>query len=1033
MSAGPSLKLSLALHRPRRHYGALCISFALCCALCCLSFFSSAQRSDFFKFHSLSQKEGLYANTNAFVYQDRYGFVWISSVDGLNRFDGHRIRRYKNFLHKPYGENIQSNFFEDEIGDLWFSTNKSVTRFNRYNGQFESYFVQKDSTTYVDVVYHIFYLDTTNHHLWLKAADDVFIFNTENKQSNYLHSTKAVRFGLQHDYLNHKKNLISCFWRIQNGVDVVEYDNQYREIRHSRLFYPSSSTGQPSLVIQGCLVQNDSICWLNTDQGLVCLNTAKPNSYKIYKNPTDKGCHIRSICQQSDEDLLVGTTSCGVWRFSTTQGSYHKHVDFYNTEGINKDIIGIHTAKDATLWFSALGEGIIFGAKKEDYQQALLKKERVTHIAEFKNGDIWCMNKAGQMRRISKKDGQYTFLTPSSKRFQIEHLLSTNTLHGAKDCLTKKERENDFVNALLRLNPTCSVPISKEEYYVGTFDGLYYANTHKKEVKIVQFTRKGIYRLFIDSKHNVWVYGDGTLDVVRPNSALQPVVVHKYLNLGLVNHITEKADIGRIFIGSSGGLKIIDNSTFKDTLITEKTGLPNHYIYAVVPDTLGNLWLSSNEGIIKYMPQMPKGEQFRQYTIRNGLTSNEYCPGAGILSSKGEIWFGSTQGLDVFHPYLNTGTTSAPQLAIVGLKVHDKEWYSDTVCIEMAQRIELNYDQNTLRLELAAMEYTDPEMNKFRVWLSKDGGKPDTVELGTQNFITYANLRHGRYTFGFTACNSEGIWQKTPRYLEIVILPHFSDTLWFKVLIAVLALAVIGFSTAFYYRYRLRVQQLEIERQQREADRKQLLLENELALQQERNRIADEMHDELGGGLSTIRLASERSKKMESSEELKTILGRVSQISIGLISNMRGIIWAMDTQNDSLDSLLSYLRQYARTFLDDNAIEAHIQVPTERPDINLSGQYRHSILLTVKECLNNILKHAEATEVWLHTSVGEQLVIHIRDNGKGFDPEEKAGSGKGLRTTVKRMESIGGSIEWVRNEEGGMTTILKAPLRPDSV
>lgn len=425
---------------------------------------------------------------------------------------------------------------------------------------------------------------------------------------------------------------------------------------------------------------------------------------------------------------------------------------------------------------------------------------------------------------------------------------------------------------------------------------------------------------------------------------------------------------------------------------------------------------------------MPIGEQFKIFTSRHGLTSTDYVWGAGFLTQKGFVCFGGTKGIEWFDPQNIRDIGTAPQLAIVGLKIHDTEWHSDTVCIEMAQRISLNYNQNTLRLELAAMEYTDPEMNRFRVWLSKDGHKADTVELGTQNFITYANLRHGKYRFGFTACNSEGIWQTTPRYLEIAILPHFSDTLWFRVLMAVLALAVIGFSTAFYYRYRLRVQQLEIERQQREADRKQLLLENELALQQERNRIADEMHDELGGGLSTIRLASERSRKMDSPEELKTILGRVSQISIGLISNMRGIIWAMDTQNDSLDSLLSYLRQYARTFLDDNGIAANIQVPTERPELSLSGQYRHSILLTVKECLNNILKHAEATEVWMHTAVGEQLVIHIRDNGKGFDPEEKAGSGKGLRTTVKRMESIGGNIQWIRNEEGGMTRVLQAPL-----
>jgi signal transduction histidine kinase/ligand-binding sensor domain-containing protein len=564
-------------------------------------------------------------------------------------------------------------------------------------------------------------------------------------------------------------------------------------------------------------------------------------------------------------------------------------------------------------------------------------------------------------------------------------------------------------------------------FYVGTYNGIFLADTKKRIAKEIPSVDYGVYALLLDGKNRLWVGSDKKLVVHHATTRLNdPIRV--YPNTGIINHIVEDKSSTCIWVATSNGLLKINAETLADTLLTERDGLPNQYIYAVVPDKKGNIWLSSNQGIIKYMPYKPKGQQFKQYTVRNGLSANEYCRGAALMSSSGEIWFGSTHGVDVFHPDSVGDIGSAPQLAIVGLKIHDQEWRSDTVCIEMAQRIELKHNQNTLRLELAAMEYTDPEMNKFRVWLSKDGGKPDTVELGTQNFITYANLRPGEYRFEFTACNSEGIWQKTPRRLEIVIHPHFTQTWQFQSLMVALALGMIGFGTAFYYRYRLRVQQLELEKQQREADRKQLLLENELALQHERNRIADEMHDELGGGLSTIRLASERAKKMKSPEDLQGILQRVSQISIGLVGNMRGIIWAMDTQNDSLNSLLAYIRQYARTFLDDNALAADIKMPAEYPDLALSGQYRHNVMLTVKECLNNILKHAEASEVSLHISVGNELLITIRDNGKGFNPAEKLGSGKGLRTTAKRMESVGGSIEWTRNEEGGMTTFLRAPL-----
>ncbi|MFN0213257.1 MAG: two-component regulator propeller domain-containing protein [Saprospiraceae bacterium] len=993
-------------------------------------------------FHGLTTKEGLSQSTNAFINQDSYGFVWISSLDGVNRYDGRRVSVYNSDLNTPnslYGANIQSNFFEDGRGDLWFSTDMGINRYRRQTGDFDHYFVQHDQRVYKDTAYHAIYLDSATSQLWVNAADAIFKFDTKSKKSIFVCPTIGKRFGVQQDRRKAVIRLLSCFWLVRQGMEILEFDNQGKQTNQTVLFQKPGQPAPYTLTIRQCFVENDSICWYATDKGLLYLNSNNPKQYRLHTLPGTSNSEIHSICPQLGHRILVSSINRNIWKFDLHKKEFLNEEPILSKEKeVVKNVRDVYFAPDSSLWCSVRGEGLYYSRLREKKIQNPISstkefKLKVTQIFENDGAHIWCLSEYGQTLIFKNNQTKNLSQILRFPQFTTLYRFGDNLIGLSKEGISRYApsgiKERDLMAGLSKSQPVCLVNLSENEYYLGTFGGLKYLKLSDESYFDVPFVSNGVFCLFIDNNKQIWLYGNNEINVWEMISPLIQKSVRTFSNTGSVNQIVGDPISGNILVAGSSGLRIIDPNTFKDTLITEKEGLPDQYIYAVVPDKNKNLWLSSNQGIIKFMPYKPVGQQFKQYTTRNGLSSNEYCPGSALMSSStGEIWFGSTKGVDVFHPDSITDNSTPPKLAIVGLKIHDQEWQDSTTCIEMAERIVLEHYENNLRFDLAAMEYTDPEMNKFRVWLSKDGGKPDTVDLGTQNFITYANLRPGKYVFQFTACNSEGIWQEIPRQLEIIIDPHFTDTWQFKAFIALLALAFIGFSTAFYYRYRLRLQQLALEKQQREAERKQLLLEKELSLQEERNRIADEMHDELGGGLSTIRLASQRAKKVEAPEELQTILKRVSQISIGLVNNMRGIIWAMDSQNDSLLSLLAYIRQYAGTFLDDNAISATLSIPTEFPDRTLSSQFRHNVMLTVKECLNNILKHADASAVKLQISVDNQLHITIQDNGKGFEPVEHAGMGKGLRTTVKRMESVGGSIEWQRNAEGGMTVILLAPL-----
>lgn len=982
-------------------------------------------------------------------------------MDGINRYCGSSVRVYRPQKGEPHsvcGINPQSGFLEDTQGNIWFGTENALNRFDRFRGNFDCWHLAGISSHVTNTVHNVFHLDQQNY-LWAVAGDTLYCADTRHPEKRVpLHSLVAMRCAVSTDKQGEVKQLYACFWDLGQGFEVVSYDKQRHLTRRDTFFAQLGFPAKFTLTVRQAIVESDSLVWLTTDQGLLAFNPQRPGQFQIYHQGSIP--NIRFIENLSSTHLLVASNEGRLLPFDKKTRRFGPHLTSasHSMKGaFLENISHFQLDRDSNLWSSIYGEGLLFSKLGQQqvfhpHAERPETKSGVTNIFEERKGRVLCISNPGEVNVALASDGNHFTLSSYSKLFHgsygsIWNISASGLSHIGPNSTIKLE-----LAAEGQAYYDCAV-FQGEWIFIGTLQGLLLFNTKTHRLQAVETGVPDTETLFLDNQNRLWASTTEHLYLWTIQKNMTLALLKRFDNTGLANHIVQAPAGKNIWAATSKGLLKIwqeKDNTWHDSLLTERDGLPNQYIYAIVPDKKGNLWLSSNQGIIKYMPDQPKGAQFKQYTTRNGLSSNEYSPGAALMSSTGEIWFGSTHGVDVFHPDSVRDIGTAPQLAIVGLKIHDNEWHSDTVCIEMAQRIQLPYDQNTLRLELAAMEYTDPEMNKFRArllnteqlcanttwwgrwkaWAFGSVAQPDTAwaELGTQNFITYANLQSGDYRFEFTACNAEGIWQKTPRQLVIIIAPPYWETWWFRSLIIGLILGIVGFGTAFYYRYRLRVQQLELERQQREADRKQLLLENELALQQERNRIADEMHDELGGGLATIRLSSERARKMDSADELKTILGRVSQISIGLISNMRGIIWAMDTQNDSLDSLLSYLRQYARTFLDDNAIKSNIQMPTERLDLSLTGQYRHSILLTVKECLNNILKHADASEVWLHAATDAELVIHIRDNGKGFDPEEKVGSGKGLRTTAKRMESVGGSIEWIQNPEGGMTTVLRAPL-----
>lgn len=244
-----------------------------------------------------------------------------------------------------------------------------------------------------------------------------------------------------------------------------------------------------------------------------------------------------------------------------------------------------------------------------------------------------------------------------------------------------------------------------------------------------------------------------------------------------------------------------------------------------------------------------------------------------------------------------------------------------------------------------------------------------------------------------------------------------------------LLLELIFFLIALTYKNRIQLIEkvMESERLKLENERKEL--EKQMAVmaaqQEERERISADMHDELGSGMTTIRLMSEIAKnKMKANVPVE--IEKISSSANDLLNKMNAIIWSMNSSNDTVDNLISYIRAYAINYLDGTSIHCTIQTPKTIPLIEISGDKRRNIFLCLKETLNNSLKHSQATEMTIEIEINDKLVIRIHDNGVGIDPEKTRQFGNGLKNIERRMRNIGGA--YYLSGGKGTETRLELPL-----
>ncbi len=525
----------------------------------------------------------------------------------------------------------------------------------------------------------------------------------------------------------------------------------------------------------------------------------------------------------------------------------------------------------------------------------------------------------------------------------------------------------------------------------------------------------------------VWIGNDSGLNKFNietheaKNYAHQPGNSNS-LSDNAIQHIYQDTGKGMLWIATPAGLNKFDPKTEKFTVYTEKDGLPSDYISGIVTGNKNELMISTSKGISRMSINEATGRAtFINYGLAYGLGGISFTAAAALKTSDGKYYFGGNHGLNELAALYTNPTP--PMMLFTDLKISNVSVLTmgeksplKTSLLE-AKEIILSNTQNDLVFEFEALHYANPAKNKYAHKL--EGYDKDWV-YDDNKFAAYPNLNHGNYVFMIKAANSDGVWNEKGKSLIIKILPPWWQTWWFRFMLLGIFSSTLGLSVKIYTNRKLRQQQNIINR--------------ERALTQERNRIAGEMHDEIGAGLSTIRLISNRAKLRITDDVARNQIEKVADNASNLVERMAVIIWAMNSNNDNAEGLISFFQRYATEFIGIHELDFRFNIAPEVYNIEriITGERRRQVFLVFKETLNNIVKHAQGNLVQINFNVeNNNLKITISDNGKGFDKNQKIVGlgGNGIVNMRSRMKQAQGSYE-IKSEVGkGTTTTLALELK----
>lgn len=771
--------------------------------------------------------QGLSNNFVRCIYQDKNGFMWFGTYDGLNRYDGYEFKIFRNNFKS--NQSLINNWInainEDAKGNLWIGTRQGACVYHSLSNRFSPlyYYTSAKKTEQLNSVIRDIEADKQGN-MFVGATGEGLLFYPKGE-------TVARRIPLEND-----ANSAFDVTSIKLGSD----NNIWFSVSNKGLYVYDYKTNKSRLVNAivksvNCIEAVNDFLWMGTNDGLLRYNIASNSYDRVYSEANKKLTYntVVGITASENNELWIATNGGGVviLNTETDEAKFLSNTKEPNSLSSNA-VFSIWIDKQSRKWIGTLRGGInIIDPNKERFQNIVsnpattntLVSNYILSFYEAPNNDLWIGTDGGGLSIWNRRLNSFTnyrhdagnpyslsdnFVTGIQSDFQNNIWICTyrggvNRFNNGKfqryDCVDP----NNTTLALHPIGPNLLEDAGKNLWLSTQQYGLFKLNRQKNIFELFDDRLKDLYVLTEDRNHVFW--GGSMNHLVRIDKAGKKHI--SYLIGKPVNVISEDRS-GNFWVGTEGGgLILFDRKQGKIIArYTTDEGLCSNSILTILEDPEGNLWMSTFNGIAKFNA---KSKTFKNYYQGDGLQSNQFNYHAAIKLRSGEFAFGGIRGFSLFRPESITAANSNPTIFLTDLKVGNAsiedasfEIKTDSNRIEL---IKIPYNKAILSFGFAALEYSAPDKIQYAYYLQ--GWDRDWNYSGNTRKVVYSRLSEGKYTLRIKSTNAEGQWNKEEVQMKIIILPPWYRSWWAYLIYALMIAAAIY----FYLQYRAKQTRLQYE------------------------------------------------------------------------------------------------------------------------------------------------------------------------------------------------------------------------------
>lgn len=1019
-----------------------------------------------FRFRHYTVENDLSSNSIRSLIQDRRGYIWIGTENGLNCFDGLTVKDYSKGGRDHPANNSINALCEADDGMIWIGTDIGVFQ---YIPEEDNFLCFNNKATNGTIISSIIYciIQDMDANIWLATyGQGVFKYNKKNNE--------LIQYKIQDCYNNiysvcaDSENTIWATGNSPVKTAVYKFNKNTQEFEPYTLKYPHGGKFSNALAI---FEDSSHNLWLGTREDGIQRLDRYSGEVTVYLSPAsgDGVRHIHSITEYTHQVLLIGSDD-GLSMLNTFTGEHKRFMpEETNPFSLsNQFIYPILKDKEGGIWVGTYYGGVNYVSPRNGQFEGFVHTKYANSVggniiscfAEDKDGNIWIGSDDGGISCYSPQTGKFKNYMPEEGK----NSLSYHNIHAL--CFDGDDLWIGTYSGGLNVLDT---ETGKYRLYVSSED-------------IHSIDQNSIYAIFKDREDNIWVttmtgvnlynrnednfsrikeFGYVTMDIVQdtkgdlwfatqgkgvfkltPNSRSWKNYRHSEDQGALVGNMVNCLHIdsyGVLWVGTTNGLCKYNQETdsFEKLELMENAQNIN---YIVEEDH--KFWIATAKGLIHYIP----GEGSTLFSQTDGLQSDLFLPSAGIKASDGKIYLGTVHGFNIFSPHRIRRNDFIPPVVLTGLEIFNKDIpvSSGTVLpapLNMLEKLDLSYKENVFSIRYAALSYAIPERNRYAFKL--EGFDKEWNYVSNQHKATYTNLPAGTYIFKVKASNNDGVWNEEGTQLKVVIHPPFYLNTGFKVIYAILALiGIVAIFRLVMFRTEKKHQK-ELEKLNRAKEKE--MHEAKIGFF---TMIAHEIRTPVSliiGPLEKI-MSTISGIPAEIQSDL-SVIDRNSQRLLSLVNQLldfrkverEGI--SLKLGRHSIYDIVKSVSDRFTPWVTQRGAQFTVNLPDTDTDVIVD---REAITKLISNLLTNASKYTK-NEVILSCHIlpeEKQFTITVKDNGCGINAEDqqkifrpfyqgtdtKPGTGIGLSIVYNIVQAHNGMIE-VDSEVGkGATFVVTLPM-----